>query len=375
MFTRRVTPYLIAGGILALLSASFLGYRAYQSHVEFTEFMSEYGAFQQFLDKDTLPKADATDWQTAQRRGNAASPTSSLATRLTGHSDTHRANASKKPVKVRIMPPEEVALYSDGDPNAAVRVESEPRPSVPDGTWTGDELASQWVELPDGEVVKILAIPGMEIREGDRVSPQYIENSKDNRGNHIEMDGIRYDISTEADEEYAVRKMLWADTFDVSVAEIERMIANRELIVKRKGEPLTPEESEINANIVRLRRPDLYEADSSSNKSHIFSDPENWEIEPGGTDTWVNEPLSEPIFPGEGERQPSVPSEPSTVLSKETESQEKLSPKRFEKAQQFINQYGPEEGLRRLRKADPDAARQFERERKPPPARDESETQ
>ena len=375
MLTRRVTLYLIAGGILALLSVSFLGYRAYQNHVKFTEFMSETRTFQQSLDKDTRPKADATDWQTTQRRGNAASPISGLATRLTEHSDAHKADVSKKPVKVRIMPPEAVAKYSDGDPNAAVRVESEPRPSVPDRTWTGDELVSQWVELPDGEVVKILVIPGMEIWEEDRVSLQYIENLKDKRGNYIEMDGIRYDVSMEVDAEYAIKKMLWADTFDVSVAEIERMIANRELIVKRNSAPMTPEESEINANIVRLKRPDLYEAASPLNQSHRFSDPESWEIEPGEADTWVNDPLFEPIQKGTGDSQSTIPSEPPTVSNQETEAREGLSPERFDKARQLIDQYGSEEGLRRLREMDPEAARQFERERKTPPARDESETQ
>lgn len=375
MFTRRVTPYLIAGGILALLSVSFLGYKVYQNHVEFTEFMSEARVFQQSFDKYAQPEADGTVWQTVQRKGNAASPTSKLATRLTGNSDTHRADASKNPVKVRIMPPEEVTKYSDGDPNAAVRVESEPRPSVPDRTWTGDELVSQWIELPDGEVVKILVIPGMEIWEEDRVSLQYIENLRDKRDNYIEMDGIRYDVSMEVDAEYAVKKMLWADTFDVPVAEIERMIANWELIVKRNSEPMTPEESEINANIVRLKRPDLYEANSSSNQSHIFSDPESWTIEPGETDAWVNEPLFEPIQKGEGENQSPVLSESPTVSNQETNAHEGLSPERFDKAQQFIDQYGPEEGLHRLREMDPEAARQFERERKTPPARDEPETQ
>ena len=49
---------------------------------------------------------------------------------------------------------------------------------------------------------------------------------------------------------------------------------------------------------------------------------------------------------------------------------EGLSPERFDKAQQLIDQYGTEEGLHRLQKMDPEAARQFERERSPKPPRD-----
>ena len=55
----------------------------------------------------------------------------------------------------------------------------------------------------------------------------------------------------------------------------------------------------------------------------------------------------------------------------EAELREGLSPKRFDKAQQLIDQYGSEEGLRRLRDMDPDAARRFEREQSSPPVREE----
>ena len=49
----------------------------------------------------------------------------------------------------------------------------------------------------------------------------------------------------------------------------------------------------------------------------------------------------------------------------EAELTEELSPERFDKAQQLIDQYGTEEGLRRLRESDPEAARRFERDRRP----------
>ncbi len=56
----------------------------------------------------------------------------------------------------------------------------------------------------------------------------------------------------------------------------------------------------------------------------------------------------------------------------EAELSEGLSPERRDKVQQLIDQYGTGEGLRRLRKSDPDAARQFEREQREPPVRSES---
>ena len=391
MWNRRFIPSLIAVGIFALFFVSYFGYRAYQRHVEFEEFMSTTVTFQQGIDTDTMPGKDSTGKLMEQKESNATFPSSGLSTDQTVRETTYKKGSSKNPVKVRIMPPEEVALYSDGDPNAAVRVESEPRPTVPDGTWTNDELVSQWVELPDGEIVKTLAIPGMEIREGDRVSLQYIENSKDNRGNYIEVDGVRHDVSPEAadDEytrEYALQKIVWAETLNTSVAEIEQMIANRELIVKLTHESMTPEETEINLNLLRAVRPDLVEVEQAPSRSWEIEPEavEAWlnnhlselmEIKPGEAEAWLNNHLSEPLLPGGADRLLPVQSDASPVSNQETDTHEGLSPERSDKAQQFIDQYGQEEGLRRLREMDPEAARQFERERKNPPTPDEPETQ
>ena len=43
----------------------------------------------------------------------------------------------------------------------------------------------------------------------------------------------------------------------------------------------------------------------------------------------------------------------------EAELTEGLSPARFDKARQLIDQFGSEEGLRRLRESDPEAARRW----------------
>ena len=61
-----------------------------------------------------------------------------------------------------------------------------------------------------------------------------------------------------------------------------------------------------------------------------------------------------------------------TSESIETELSERLSLERFDKAQQLIDQFGTEEGFRRLREIDPEAARQFERERRKSPVPSES---
>ena len=54
----------------------------------------------------------------------------------------------------------------------------------------------------------------------------------------------------------------------------------------------------------------------------------------------------------------------------EAELSQGVSADRFDKAQQLIDEYGTAEGLRRLREMDPEAARQFERERRGAPSRE-----
>ena len=49
-----------------------------------------------------------------------------------------------------------------------------------------------------------------------------------------------------------------------------------------------------------------------------------------------------------------------------------LPPAKREQAKQFFDQFSMEEGLRRFRDTDPEAARQFERERRKPPVSSES---
>lgn len=58
------------------------------------------------------------------------------------------------------------------------------------------------------------------------------------------------------------------------------------------------------------------------------------------------------------------------VEDQEVQGWEGLSSEQREQAKQFFDQYGSEEGLRRLKESDPDAARQFER--RPPMDRDAS---
>ena len=108
-------------------------------------------------------------------------------------------------------------------------------------------------------------------------------------------------------------------------------------------------------------------------------------VSSGGTDEDTGDPPARSDVP----RSPSDLSHvgESTLSSQSmAETEKQLTPQEIETklsggistdpvdtAQQLIDQYGTEEGLRRLREMDPEAARRFELERRNPPARDTSE--
>ncbi len=368
MSIRHFTPYLVVAGILALFPISYVGYREYQSYVEVQELVSKAVAFHQSLDKDIQTEGNSTDRQGTQKGNHTASATNGFATRQMEPANTHKPDASKKIVKVQVLSPEIVAKYTGGDPHHALRMSKGAPPPVEVGrTWNTDELVTQWIALPDGQVVKILAPPGEEIREGDRVSQAYIDLLRDKRS-EINIDGKVFEVPSGVDRDLYMQKALWARTLDISMEAVESHIANQELVVKPEGEPMTAEETKINFNFLRkipkfesflrAERPDLYGSEAvDDGRDKPPSD--NWEIDLGGVDN--SSYLSEPVPKGKIERQPPVPSEPETVSSQGTSDQERISPERVDKARQLIDQYGSEEGLRRLRKSDPEAARRFER--------------
>ena len=59
------------------------------------------------------------------------------------------------------------------------------------------------------------------------------------------------------------------------------------------------------------------------------------------------------------------PPAPTAAKGVEASGSEGLSPEQRDQAKAFFDQYGTEEGLRRLREMDPDAADRFERGRRP----------
>ena len=171
-------------------------------------------------------------------------------------------------------------------------------------------------------------------------------------------------------------KLSQAQARGLSIEEFEQKLANREIIIGNIYR--TPITSQVKRGVGETRLPKQF-PDSPSELSQESEPSESAPIESTNPEGRFDEdtpsvrsdvPLSPSYLPDMVESTPPPPS--VTDLQKRltpegivAELSEGLSSDSFDKALKFIDQYGTEEGLRRLREMDPEAARQFERERRP----------
>ena len=183
-----------------------------------------------------------------------------------------------------------------------------------------------------------------------------------------------------------VEKKVAAGELNVSLSEQEKkLLDEREAANERRRmlEPVLPERSETSPVKVEFLPEDGSRAPGWSRKNEAKLWKSILEDTEGPESRGINEssdfpavgsdvPVSPSNPPGKVESTPSLPSVAGaevfnktptspTAESIKTQLRKQLSPERFDKARQLIDQYGTEEGLRRLREIDPDAARQFER--------------
>ena len=388
MFNHRFTSYIVGIGIIVCLSVSYFGYRAYQRHVEFEAFISGAKTFQQSIDKDSLPNVDQ---QIATRKKSDALSAMGLPSpdekEFKGYKSMYksRLDPSTHPVKVKL----------DGNPRGMIgEVEripaSEIEPEEDEGVtvWTADEMVPQLIELPNGHVIEVLSVPGEEIQEGEAASLEELGARMAHRVTHIEMGGISYEVPIDVDPDVFDKKVSWAHNLQVPIEEIDRLIANGELIIKLDGSPRTPEELAINRKLYAQRavknKNRLDAKDQVPPKAAINTVSEGVNSEDARRTPVHDDASLSTSDKSVGELTPSRRSEPRietsnktptplTTESIETQLRERLSPERFDKAKQLFDQYGTVEGLRRLREMDPEAARQFERGHPPQSPREQGQ--
>ena len=357
MFNRRFIPYIIAGSIIAFLSISYVGYKAYQNHVDFNELISEAEIFERSLDKDTS--------SLEHKEGRSPFPTTN-STSSENLSDRF-PYLNKPPIKVRYDDPSMPALKLEDIPP-----EHRFRPK-PDEL----ELVIQRVETPDGKIHEMLVARGMEIPEGASLPPSFFNRTipqlPPRKKITTAMEVRKEDIPEGEDITTYMDKLRIASDYGVSTEKAERMLTSGQIRITEVDRfPLT--------NQAGLG---MEEASSESFRGEAGLDgapmPHGHHGEDAasaGTGSFEDFPARSDSPLSSSDLSRVVESTPSSQSVEDIEKQltpagieaeltEGLSPERFNNAQQLIDEYGSEEGLRRLKESDPEAARQFERRRRP----------
>ena len=402
MFNSKFRRCLVALGVVFLFG---VGYHFYNSHLEFNKtFLDTEGldteTSQHSLDNPDDETNDSTalreqDWSTYDKQ----------------EWETYWSN--QKPVKVRYawtsMPSDEsvTTVPSTGPPKK----------------YSKEDMVLQLVETPDGQVHEMYWFE--KLKPGQAVPPpEYWPGDK------VFIDGLVYDVPPDETTDSYINKIHLSTMYDVPLESVGSLIeegvipsspidaqndplfddplfVTREdsrpveassptppselglpnekgaihenvrpsldekgqpILIGENGEPITDHGLDLNEIISLFSDKPIFSGviegvssdeidmvgDSASEQSPLADDSDN-----SLADALEKPKLPESMVTAEKQLTPAV--------------SEGVSPKLVDKAQQLIDPLGTEERLRRLlelRESDPDAARQFERERSPKSARD-----
>jgi hypothetical protein len=445
MLKSRFIPYIVGGCIVAFLSVSYVGYRTYQNHVEFKAFVSNAHPFNRSIEGGHVHSSnDHTHGGEGLPVPLNSNQTGEAGQAGSGHEHGHHLTPSGEYVyEINGIP-----LYSDtpmSQEEIAVMewVETgKMTPAVEEQLRLTEIMREQFkldviqrVVTPDGTLHQVIVPRDAQYAEGDAISrseldPPILEDQKSWwAGTKLIIEGVDYyppeeyySIADPYEREEYFNKFTWAIGYGISMAEVEKKVAQGELdfslsedarkhvdqslaMVERSemlalGAPpplsdkppvkvsflpdegvfalpgwIRKEESQ-SLNVGRSILADGVEASGA-----IF-DEGSLNGDASGASVRSDNPLSpsdlsgvvEPTFthrskPGIETSNKTVT--PPTAENVETQLREQLSPERFDKAQQLfdkaqqlIGRYGSEEGLRRFREMHPEAAAQFERKRR-----------
>ncbi len=333
-FTHRFFRYLIGGSIAVLLFICYIGYRAYQKQEKFEDFMSKTQEFQDSIDKDTKqPEGEAL----AQNDQPSPNP---------------QGGRTQSPqVKAKTFLP-------DKDWEENIMVDKSKSPVIV----TPEDMVKQRIRTPDGKIHTIYVPRGHQVKEGATLSESFLRrpppfNREElNKGGRIR----KSDIPEGEDIETYIHKTILARAYGVSIEDVERMIESGTIQL-----PKVIAKSVDEFSVDEFMDHD-HPLQSKGEVKHLEKTP--WGVGNTNSSGGISDDSQSqsPTSVSSSEAVSDVPKMPASP----TVSYEGLSPARLDKAQQLIDQYGTEEGLRRLREMDPEAARRFEQERRLVPSRD-----
>ena len=394
MFSSKFRQCLVILGVVFLFG---VGYYFYNSHVEFRDFMSAHFQFEKtYLGTDAKTPQHSLD--------NSKSVTNEKPDWSTYDKQEWEAYwSNQKPVKVRYA---QTGLPDDGG------VKTVPNESPPK-SYSKADLVPQLVETPDGQVHKMYWFE--KLKPGQAVPPPHEWSFTDN----VIVEGVMYDVPEGETTDSYSDKIRLSTIYDIPLESVDSLI--KEGVI-----PSTPAEAQDDPlldNPLFVKREDSrpLEARSSQSLSDWGISDDEWKemIKPRPIETetemvmrdgemaLIDTETGEVIMSGDelgetggvesnekdnsaSERSPLIDDFSDSLTDNfetskapqgiadvekqlsadriEAELSEGVSPERFDKAQQFIDEDSVEGRLRRLQElweSAPDAAQQFKPETSP----------
>ena len=426
MVNRRARPYFIAGGIIAVLSLSYFGIRAYKSQVELDKLLSDARAVNQSVG---ARHSHSSDNHTHEREGDALTTAPPHGhNQSAGHEgNTYELDGMSLHIKSVIAP---MPMSRDESERAEWIVYGKLTPYIEKEIKKAERLRQQnkglvlqHVITPDGKLGTVAVDKDNQYKDGDAIlqsdlisrshpwgfSEDQVNEKRSEEFKFIK-DGVEYTMPDEyftLDEyerdEYFKKFRLTLD-LDISMDEVEAKIAAGELDASltdaekkqiearlsieaalleeekhRAGllDPLGPKPTLSDLPPVNVTfKPDAeYGHTLPESRSHI-DDYGFWESVLADVEMTSDERIDEPpptfktvpelpISTPQVNRGPDVensvateevPPIPDNLTPDTAKAQlkERLSPEQFSKAQQLLDEYGAEEGLRQFRELSPE---------------------
>ena len=413
MLNRRFIPYLVLAGLVVLLSIGYISYRQYQKHIEFESFITGTQTFNDSVEHTgvstpgylTDPQLHTDADRGSRVPGGTTDTANPYFVGKRGNEYVYKVGDGHIYTPV---PFDREDIEMDAWEITGIKtpyVEKRLKKLAENSPYKGQVV--QRVVTPDGQLHKVIVPEDMQYREGDAILRSELDPSILEAFNHQPSGEVEIAGEPIPDEYYAIddpyerhefiKKVMLTKRFGVSIAKIDAKIAAGELdlslsAVERENVDKTLAMKQRKQMLLSFARPASF--DKPPVKVQFLPNDANdtlpgWmrklqgnlpsgngkadgSSEYAAIDT-VEDAPDAPVH-SEAPRTPSdissrgeppepprsvAPARPSAEQIK-SQLRERLSPERFNNARQFIDQYGTEEGLRRLREIDPEAARQFE---------------
>ena len=314
MLSHRFTPYIILGCIVAFFSLAYVALRAYQNHVEVNALISESKVLPHGIEKDPIHSHDSHNHDKNE--------------------DDYLDLFDQPPVKVRYA---DATTVSDALHGRGVVTRLNDAPLVP-----------QIVETPDGKTRVVYTHPDQPLRDGDAIPPLALGEGSTEANNFESIHFSSEDVPEGEDLDTYGFKLMIAQEEGISIEELNRQIASGQRSIRRVSQVAT----ELDQQQLGEFLSELEDVKHSISVAAVAQDNLNAEI--------VNDDRSSATIPPkatyyhtQGRDTPHADRNVEAAESPKTQQ-------RFNNAQQLIDRYGTEEGLRRLRESDPDAAERFD---------------